>query len=65
MERLLHAELEGGALDDEHLVRLRARPSGNGWPMLPHATASMPSARRHAAIIPVVVVLPFVPVTAR
>jgi hypothetical protein len=32
--------------------------------MLPHATASTPPARKQASIIPVVVVLPFVPVTA-
>ncbi len=38
--------------------------SGNGRPMFPHATASTPQARRHASIMPVVVVLPFVPVTA-
>src|SRR6266516_2216501 len=38
---------------------------GNGLPMLPHATASSPPARRHAAIMPDVVVFPFVPVTAR
>src|SRR5438477_5388888 len=38
---------------------------GNGLPMLPHATASSPPARRQAAIMPDVVVFPFVPVTAR
>ena len=32
--------------------------------MLPQATASVPAARRHDAIMPVTVVLPFVPVTA-
>ena len=35
-------ELEGGDLDHEHVVRLACGRSGNGWPMLPHATASTP-----------------------
>ncbi len=39
--------------------------AGNGRPMLPQATASSPSARRQASIMAVVVVFPFVPVTAR
>ena len=64
MERLLHHELEAGDLDHEDVVPL-ARDLGNERPMLPHATASRPSARRHASIIPVTVVFPFVPVTAR
>ena len=38
--------------------------STTGYPMLPHATASRPAAARIAASMPVVVVLPFVPVTA-
>ena len=55
--------------NDEHSTTSASCPSraasGKGRPMLPHATASMPSARRHASIIAVVVVFPFVPVTAR
>ena len=65
VEPLLDRELERRHLDDERLVRRRATAVVNGKPMLPQVTASMPAARRHAPSIPVVVVFPFVPVTAR